>query len=147
METVLVWAPFAFLLLFAPLDIYYAKTSKYGDIPWGFHNGCRMLLIVLLVAHSVADLAVGATWHGEESNVKEMFTVHWVTPVIRIVMFVSGYSKCISLHNNFKWHIPTDLYRSSYIIAPQKRYCLVWPNDHVLAGLYHFGHTTIPTRD
>lgn len=85
METVLVWAPFGFLLLFAPLDIYYAATSKYSKISWGFHNGCRMLFIVLLVAHSVADLAVGATWHDE----KEMFTVHWVTPIIRIVMFVS----------------------------------------------------------
>lgn len=52
----------------------------------------RMLFIVLLVGLAVADLAVGATWHEE----KEMFTVHWVTPVIRVVMFVSN-SPCIPI--------------------------------------------------
>lgn len=84
LQTALVWAPFGFLLLFSPLDIYFARTSKYSNIPWGFHNISRVLLVVLLVAHAVADVAVGATWHSEI----HLAPVHWVTPAIRLVMFV-----------------------------------------------------------
>lgn len=79
------WTPFAFLVLFAPLDIYFAATSKYSNIPWGFHNVSRLLLNILLLIHALVDMAVGATWHSKT----KMIPVYWVTPSFRLVMFVS----------------------------------------------------------
>lgn len=85
-QTTFVWTPLAFLLAFAPLDNYFSCISKYSNIPWGFHNIGRLLLIILLLAHAIADFTVGAMWNSQNR-------FYWVTPSIRIVMFVSIYSK------------------------------------------------------
>lgn len=85
LKTVLVYAPCIFLVVFAPLDIHYARISKYADIPWSWNNCTRLLLNVLLIAVAVADIIVAATW---EDGI-DQFDVHLVTPAVKIVTFVS----------------------------------------------------------
>lgn len=85
MHTVLVWAPCIFLYIFAPLDIYYAKTSKYSNIPWGYLNVTRLVLNLALIALSISDIIMAATW-----GIDELYDVHIVTPIVKLVTFVSS---------------------------------------------------------
>lgn len=84
MLTALVWAPCILLFLFAPLDIYYALSSKYKNIPWGYLNVFRLMTTGALIIIALVDLIMAATW-----TTDEVFDVHIVTPVIKIITFVS----------------------------------------------------------
>lgn len=84
LQTALVWAPCILLFVFAPLDIYYAVTSKYRNIPWGYLNVFRLMATGALIIVTLVDLIMAATWHTDE-----LFDVHIVTPVVKIVSFVS----------------------------------------------------------
>lgn len=84
LNTVLVYAPCIFLAVLAPLDIHYARNSKYSNIPWSWSNCTRLLLNVLLMAIAVADIVMAATWE----NADELFDVHLVTPAVKIITFV-----------------------------------------------------------
>lgn len=84
MQTVLVWAPCLFLVVLIPLDIYYARISKYSNIPWGYLNVTRLFLSLALIIISLVDLIMAATW-----STDELYNVHIVTPIIKIVTFVS----------------------------------------------------------
>lgn len=99
MQSALVWAPCIFLVILSPLDIYYAITSKYSNIPWGYLNVFRLILYIGIIALSIIDIVWVATWPTDE-----LFDLHIVTPVIKIVTFVC-YSSifCIKMdyNNNF----------------------------------------------
>lgn len=84
MQTALVWAPCVFLAVFSPLDIYYAKTSKYANIPWGYLNVFRSFLNIGLIILTIADIVMAATW-----GTDELYDVHVVTPIVKLVTFVS----------------------------------------------------------
>lgn len=140
LQTVLVWSPFAFLLLFGPLDIYFSRTSKYSNIPWGFQNVGRLSLIILLVAHALVDMAVGATWHSKT----KMIPVYWVTPSFRIVMFVSISTNLKIYKLAYYAFFITDVDHISYVATSQTRNYFIWSDDDVLAALHRSGHTSIP---
>lgn len=84
LQTALVWAPCILLFLFAPLDIYYAIVSKYRNIPWGYLNVFRLMTTGALIIVTLVDIIMAATW-----STDEIFDVHIVTPVVKIVTFVS----------------------------------------------------------
>lgn len=88
MQTALVYVPCIFLLALTPLDIHYARTSKYADIPWCRNNVTRLLLNALLIGISAADLVAAATWTSSAGD-EQLFAVHLVTPVVKIITFVS----------------------------------------------------------
>lgn len=83
--TILVWVPCVLFFVFAPLDIYYIKSSKYANIPWGFVNIVRLTIPTLLICLCIADLSMAAVLR-EEFN---LHNVHTVTPVIKLITFVS----------------------------------------------------------
>lgn len=83
--TILVWVPCVLLFVFAPLDIYYIKSSKYANIPWGFVNITRLAIPALLICLCIADLSMAA-WLRDELN---LHNVYMVTPVIKLITFVS----------------------------------------------------------
>lgn len=86
----LVYAPCVFLAVFAPLDLVWARTSMYSNIPWSWNNILRLLVTALLIVSAVADIVVAATWPMPEAeSARQFFDVHWVTPAVKIVTFVS----------------------------------------------------------
>lgn len=85
MQTVLVWAPCVFLVVLSPLDIYYARTSKYSNIPWSYLNVLKLFISLALIIITLADVIMAATW----GSADELYDVHIVTPIVKIVTFVS----------------------------------------------------------
>lgn len=64
--------------------MYYTYVNKFSHIPWGFLNISRLVTTAALIAISLADLIVAATW-----GTDELSDVHIVTPAIKIITFVS----------------------------------------------------------
>lgn len=85
--TILVWFPCLLLFVFAPLDIYYIKKSKYANIPWGFTNIVRLVIPALLICLCIADMVMGASLRNEFN----LQNVHMVTPAVKLLTFVSFY--------------------------------------------------------
>lgn len=83
--TILVWIPCAILFVFIPLDIYYIKSSKYANIPWGFVNIARLTFPMLLICLCIADLSMAGSLRDEFN----LHNVYIVTPVVKLITFVS----------------------------------------------------------
>lgn len=84
--TILVWVPCAILFLLTPLEIYYFLKTRYRNIPWGLLNISKLLLILAIVGLSVLDL----TFAIRMTESQGLYSVHIVTPIIKIVTFVSN---------------------------------------------------------
>lgn len=84
--TLLVWVPCAFLFLFAPLSLYAAAKSRFNHIPWSFLSVTKLICTTLLLGLSCADIGIAVTRMDDFPD--EIFAVHWVTPIIRIVTFL-----------------------------------------------------------
>ncbi|XP_037048609.1 multidrug resistance-associated protein 1-like [Bradysia coprophila] len=82
--TILVWAPCLLLFVLAPLDIYYIRCSKYGNIPWGFINIARLVIPSLLICLCIVDLSIAAAYRSEYS----LQNVYMVSPAVKIVTFL-----------------------------------------------------------
>lgn len=87
LQTVLAWVPCVYLFVAAPFDIHTSYTSKYSDIPWSPQNIFRIIVNIILIAFSLSDLIVASTYEGDQL----LFDVHYVTPAIRLLTFVSIY--------------------------------------------------------
>jgi hypothetical protein len=98
-QTTLVYVPCAILWLFAPLEVYKLKRSRYSDIPWSMLNTAKTLILFLLIALTFVDLSMGI--YSRESQ--GLFPVHIVTPIVKIVSFVSTIEKtnCTSYDYSF----------------------------------------------
>ncbi|GAB0099313.1 multidrug resistance-associated protein 1 [Sergentomyia squamirostris] len=83
-QTVLVWTPCVFLWVFTLIEIYYIRSSRNRDIPWGFLNVCKLSVNWLLIVLSLVDL-IKAILAKEDAAI---FAVHFYTPVIKIATFV-----------------------------------------------------------
>lgn len=82
--TALVWGPCAFLWLFSLMELYYIRSSRDRDIPWGFLNASKFAINLGLILLSTAD-AIMAVTHDNAT----ISSVHLYTPVIKIATFVS----------------------------------------------------------
>uniref|UniRef100_A0A1B0CDW9 ABC transmembrane type-1 domain-containing protein n=2 Tax=Lutzomyia longipalpis TaxID=7200 RepID=A0A1B0CDW9_LUTLO len=83
-QTVLIWAPCVFLWAFSLIEIYYIRSSRNRDIPWGFLNAAKVAVTCALVILTTVDL-IKAIVIQEDA---EVFAVHFYTPVIKIASFV-----------------------------------------------------------
>lgn len=83
--TALVWGPCAFLWIFSLMEIYYIRNSKNRDIPFGFLNGSKLAINLILILLSVADLVVAIS-----SDDARIQSPHLYTPAIKIATFVSS---------------------------------------------------------
>ncbi|XP_035783639.1 multidrug resistance-associated protein 1-like [Anopheles albimanus] len=81
-QTVLVWAPCAFLWVFSMLELYYMRRSPNKDIPWSFVNVSKLGLIGLLIVLTIVDLANAISTDGVSAP------VYYYTPAIKIATFV-----------------------------------------------------------
>ncbi|XP_059617041.1 multidrug resistance-associated protein 1 isoform X5 [Phlebotomus argentipes] len=83
-QTVLVWAPCALLWAFSLIEIYYIRSSRNRDIPWGFLNVTKCAVNAALVILTSVDL-IKALVSQENAAIQ---AVHFYTPVIKIATFV-----------------------------------------------------------
>ena len=86
-QTVLIWAPCAFLALFAPLDVYFRSKSRYSDIPWSFINISKSLALVSLICLSFIDLSMMLSVRSEGEI--DIYEVQIVSVGIKAAAFVS----------------------------------------------------------
>ena len=82
-QTVLVWAPCAFLWLFSFLELYYLRKSANKDVPWSFVNVSKLLVIGSLIVLTIVDLAKAISTDGISAP------LFYYTPVIKLASFVS----------------------------------------------------------
>ncbi|KAF7272715.1 hypothetical protein GWI33_014527 [Rhynchophorus ferrugineus] len=54
-KTALVWLPCVFLWLFAPLEVYYMKSSRNKDIPWNWKNVAKVFITGFICIISLSD--------------------------------------------------------------------------------------------
>ncbi|XP_055613859.1 multidrug resistance-associated protein 1-like isoform X4 [Uranotaenia lowii] len=81
-QTVLVWAPCAFLWLFAIIELNYLRNSQNRNIPWSVVNISKLAVISVLVALTIVDLVKAI------SAEVAVAPVYYYTPVIKIATFV-----------------------------------------------------------
>lgn len=84
-KTVLVWIPCLFLWFFAPVEVYYQRSSLNKYIPWNWKNFFKMLINTLICAVCLSDFILSA---GGDVVVK----VDIFMPLLKLVTFVS----CVS---------------------------------------------------
>lgn len=70
--------------LFSLMELYYIRSSKDRDIPWGFLNVSKLVINVGLILLSTAD-AIMAVTHDNAT----ISSVHLYSPIIKIATFVS----------------------------------------------------------
>lgn len=69
-QTILIWVPCGFLILFAPLDLYMRSRSRFSDIPLSILYVLKSLVLFLLICLTFADLAMLLNWRtGDEVTV------------------------------------------------------------------------------
>uniref|UniRef100_A0A4Y0ASG4 ABC-type glutathione-S-conjugate transporter n=2 Tax=Anopheles funestus TaxID=62324 RepID=A0A4Y0ASG4_ANOFN len=81
-QTVLVWAPCAFLWLFSFLELFYLRKSANKDVPWSIVNVSKLLIIVSLIVLTVVDLVKAISTDGITAP------VYYYTPVIKLASFI-----------------------------------------------------------
>uniref|UniRef100_A0A336MEP5 ABC-type glutathione-S-conjugate transporter n=1 Tax=Culicoides sonorensis TaxID=179676 RepID=A0A336MEP5_CULSO len=86
-QTVLIWAPCAFLWIMLPLEIFYMKNSPTKDIPFSFWNLSKIILNVAIVILTVVDLGLAIKYKSNDDP-QIIFPVHFYTPIIKIVTFI-----------------------------------------------------------
>uniref|UniRef100_A0A182IP70 ABC-type glutathione-S-conjugate transporter n=1 Tax=Anopheles atroparvus TaxID=41427 RepID=A0A182IP70_ANOAO len=83
-QTVLVWAPCAFLWVFSMLELYYLRRSPNKDVPWSFWNVSKLTLIGLLIVLTIVDLVKAIT---TDDFVGSGYPVYYYTPAIKLATF------------------------------------------------------------
>ncbi|XP_035914957.1 multidrug resistance-associated protein 1 isoform X9 [Anopheles stephensi] len=81
-QTVLVWAPCAFLWVFSFLELFYLRKSANKDVPWSVVNVSKLLIVGSLVALTIVDLVKAISTDGISAP------VYYYTPVIKLATFV-----------------------------------------------------------
>lgn len=85
-KTVLVWTPSAFLWAFTVLELFYMKNNLSRNIPWSILNILKQLVNLLLIVLSAVDLGFAVS---RRNNDEDIFDVDIVTPVVKMLTFVS----------------------------------------------------------
>lgn len=93
--TALVWTPCVFFWILIPLELYNLKTTKYFNIPWGYLNISKLILVGLLTILSFIDLGMAVDMQESQG----LFSVHIVSPIVKVVTFVSLFNYIICKKN------------------------------------------------
>ncbi|XP_049764041.1 multidrug resistance-associated protein 1 isoform X1 [Schistocerca cancellata] len=83
-RTVLVWVPCVFLWTFSALETYYLLSSKTRNVPWNWLNATKLVITLILVVLTVADL--GNAFHLISLN-EDVHPVDIFVPIIKIMTF------------------------------------------------------------
>lgn len=83
--SLLIWVPCAFLVLFTPLELYFIRQSKHGQIPWNFMNISKLLVTLGLIILSLVNIGLAVSL--QEENPDKIFAVHFTTPIIQTLTF------------------------------------------------------------
>ncbi|XP_053695519.1 multidrug resistance-associated protein 1 isoform X1 [Sabethes cyaneus] len=81
-QTVLVWAPCAFLWVFSVIELYYLRNSRNRNVPWSLVNVSKLIIISALIVLTLVDLMKAISTEGPVAP------VYFYTPVIKIATFV-----------------------------------------------------------
>ncbi|XP_052898369.1 multidrug resistance-associated protein 1 isoform X1 [Anopheles moucheti] len=81
-QTVLVWAPCAFLWLFSLLELFYLRKSADKDVPWSIVNVSKLLITGSLIVLTVVDLVKAISTDDITAP------VFYYTPVIKLATFI-----------------------------------------------------------
>ncbi|KAI8125135.1 Multidrug resistance-associated protein 1 [Lucilia cuprina] len=87
-QTVLVWAPCAFLWLFSIFDFYYLKASLDKNIPWNKLNISKLLLTLSLLVLTAVDFIMAMVYKADNDTADLIYPVHIWTPVIKFATFI-----------------------------------------------------------
>ncbi|KAJ6635068.1 Multidrug resistance-associated protein 1 [Pseudolycoriella hygida] len=85
-QTILVWVPCAFLLFFAPFDLYHRLNSRYANIPWSFLNISKFVTLFLLICLTFVDLGMMLGLRGEQDT--EIFDSQFVMVLVKATTFI-----------------------------------------------------------
>lgn len=89
-QTVLIWVPCLFLILFAPLDLYFRSRSRYSDIPLSLLFVLKSIASFLLICLTFADMAMMLNWRfGDEASGVTIYNVQFVSVGVKAFSFVS----------------------------------------------------------
>ncbi|XP_058815258.1 multidrug resistance-associated protein 1 isoform X5 [Topomyia yanbarensis] len=80
-QTVLVWAPCAFLWVFSLIELYYLRNSRNRNVPWSVINVSKLVVISVLLVLTLVDLIKAISTEGEVAP------VYFYTPTIKIASF------------------------------------------------------------
>ncbi|XP_075152488.1 multidrug-Resistance like Protein 1 isoform X4 [Haematobia irritans] len=87
-QTVLVWAPCAFMWLFCIFDFYYLKASLDKNIPWNKLNISKLFMTLCLLVLTAVDFVMALVKRGNEDTADLIYDVDIWTPVIKFATFV-----------------------------------------------------------
>lgn len=85
-QTILVWAPCAFLVILSPLDLYQRFNSRYADIPWSIVNISKFVTTFLLIVLTFIDLGMMVSLRNDEGIY--IYDSQIVTVSIKAAIFV-----------------------------------------------------------
>ncbi|XP_038108731.1 multidrug resistance-associated protein 1 [Culex quinquefasciatus] len=81
-QTVLVWVPCGFLWAFSIIELSYLRASGNRNVPWNVLNVLKMVLLAILVAVTVSDLAKAISTGGPDAP------VYIYIPIIKLATFI-----------------------------------------------------------
>lgn len=84
-KTILIWVPCAFLWVFSLMEAYYILHSKRRNVPYTWLFIIKQVLTIALILLSIVDLGMAI----HESTSREVYSVDYYTPFIKIITFVS----------------------------------------------------------
>lgn len=87
--TALIWTPCAFLLIFSLSDIYMRSKSRYSDIPFGFLNVAKGLVLLALICLTIVDLTMLIRLRLDEDEI-DIYDVQIVSASVKALTFVSS---------------------------------------------------------
>ncbi|KAM7353891.1 multidrug-Resistance like Protein 1 isoform 2-T2 [Cochliomyia hominivorax] len=87
-QTVLVWAPCAFLWIFCIFDFYYLKASLDKDIPWNKLNISKLVLTLGLLVLTAVDFIMALVKKANDDTADLIYPVEIWTPVIKFATFL-----------------------------------------------------------
>lgn len=88
-QTVLVWIPCIFLLVFSSFDICYLRTSLDKNIPWNKLNISKVVLILSLLILTAVDIIMALIKRSDENTSVFIYPVDIWSPIIKFAAFVS----------------------------------------------------------
>ncbi|XP_032672071.1 multidrug resistance-associated protein 1 isoform X3 [Odontomachus brunneus] len=83
-KTILLWVPCAFLWVFSSMEAYYILHSKRRNVPYTWLFIIKQVLTIVLILLSIVDLGMAIY----ESTSREVYSVDYYTPFIKIITFI-----------------------------------------------------------
>ncbi|XP_019701146.1 multidrug resistance-associated protein 1 isoform X1 [Harpegnathos saltator] len=83
-KTILIWVPCIFLWIFSSMEAYYILHSKRRNVPYTWLFIIKQVLTIALIILSIVDLGMAIY----ESTYREVYSVDYCTPFIKIITFI-----------------------------------------------------------